>query len=163
MFKNSLLNWIAKIYCVFIKAGSNLQSLFLFYMRMTWGHQFFLSGLNKFNAIEQVTQFFHALTLPLPAFNAYLVAMTEIVCGLMLFVGFGSRLAAIPLIIAMLVALSTAHSANISEFRFLLQPLSLVREAPYPFLITALLVFIFGPGKISIDAWIKRWAEKYQT
>jgi uncharacterized membrane protein YphA (DoxX/SURF4 family) len=32
-----------------------------------------------------------------------------------------------------------------------------VSQNPYPFLITTLLVFIFGPGRISLDAWIKRW------
>jgi putative oxidoreductase len=161
MFKNSFLNWIASIYKFFIKIGSHLQSLFLLYMRITWGHQFFILGLAKLGAIEHMGELFHSLAIPAPTLSVYLVAFIEIICGFMLFIGLASRIAALPLIIIMLVALSTAHAPNLSELRFLLQPLSLVRELPYPFLITALLVFIFGPGKISVDAVIKKWSEKH--
>jgi putative oxidoreductase len=161
MFKSSFLNGIRSFYSFFIKIGSNLQSLFLFYMRITWGHQFFLLGLSKLHSIHEVSYFFRGLGLPQPTISAYTVSLVEIICGFMIFIGFSSRLASIPLIITMLVALSTAHSADISEFRFLLQPLSLVKQTPYPFLITSLLVFLFGPGRISVDAWIKRWVKQH--
>lgn len=160
MYKNTLLNWLVRLYAPFIWIGGLLQSLLLLYMRITWGHQFFLAGLGKFHTIEKTIQFFTSLNIPHPSFHAYLVANVETVCGFLLFIGFASRLAALPLLITMLVALSTAHAPNISEFRFLLEPLSLVREMPYPFLITSLMVFVFGPGKISFDAWIRRWVEK---
>lgn len=159
-FTNPFLNALARIYNFFVKSGNNLQSLFLFYMRLTWGHQFFLAGRGKLEAIEKVILFFTSLHIPHPAFHAYLVSILEAVGGFLLLIGLGSRIAAIPLIIIMLTALSTAHAPNLSHFRFLFEPLSLVREEPYPFLITAVLVFVFGPGRISIDAWIKRWADR---
>jgi putative oxidoreductase len=161
MFKNSFLNWIAKIYKFFITIGNNLQSLFLFYMRITWGLQFFIIGIAKLSAIQDVVEFFLSLKIPSPAFTAYSVAILEMICGLFLFLGLASRIAALPLTFIMLGALSTAHAPKLSHLAFLLQPMSLVREAPYPFLITALLVFIFGPGKISLDGCLKRWAEKH--
>lgn len=160
MFKNSFLRYASRFYQFFISIGSHLQSLFLFYMRVTWGHQFFLSGLKKFQAIENTAQFFASLSIPAPLTNAYFVAATETVCGFLLFIGLGSRIAAIPLGILMLVALSTAHAPDISQLKFLMEPLSLVRQAPYPFLITTTLVFVFGPGKISLDGWIKRWVQR---
>jgi putative oxidoreductase len=160
MFQHSFLDRIASIYQIFIKLGNNLQTLFLLYMRVTWGLQFFISGLHKLESIEHVSRFFDSLAIPSPTFSAYLVAVIEAVCGFMLFVGFGSRLAAVPLIIVMITALSTAHGANLSDLKFLFHPIALVKEAPYPFLITALLVFVFGPGRISIDAWMKRWFDK---
>lgn len=162
MFKYSFLNWISRFYNFFIKTGSNFQSLFIFYMRATWGHQFFILGLAKLGSIEPISKLFSSLAIPAPTLSAYLVAIMEAVCGFMLFIGLGSRIAAIPLIFIMLVALSTAHGANLSGMKFLLEPQSLVKEAPYPFLITSLIVFIFGPGRISVDAWIKRWLDKQQ-
>lgn len=158
MFENKFLHRIDRIYAIFLAIGNNLQSLFLFYMRFIWGHQFFLTGIAKFNHIDIVTQFFANLHIPYPLFNAYLVASIETVCGFCLFVGFASRIITIPLIMIMTTAFSLAHREVFTELRFLFEPSLLVCEAPYPFLLASLMVFIFGPGRISIDAWIKRWA-----
>lgn len=158
MFVNPFLHRIESIYKYFIKIGNNLQSLFLLYMRVTWGQQFVQTGWGKLHAIDKTAEFFTSLHISHPLFNAYLVGWTETLCGLCLLFGFASRITTIPLIIVMLTALSTSHSPEISNFQFLLQPLSLVRQTPYPFLITCILVFCFGPGRISIDACLKRWA-----
>ena len=160
MFENRLLHWICWFYNYFLKIGNSLQSLFVLYMRITWGHQFFITGMGKLAHIEKVVAYFQSLNIPHPVPTAYSVGFFEMVCGFLLFFGFASRIAAIPLIVIMLVALSTAHAPEISEFRFLFNPSLLVLQEPYPFLITSLIVFIFGPGKISIDAWIKRWVER---
>lgn len=156
MLQSPVLHQAERFYQFFIRIGSNLQSLFLFYMRATWGHQFFLAGLSKIKAIQPTIDFFISLGIPAPVFHAYLVSYVELIGGFLLFIGLASRLAALPLAFTMLVALSTAHAANLSNFQFLMQPILLVKEAPYPFLITSLLVFIFGPGRISVDAWLKR-------
>ena len=160
MYKNRLLYWTVKIYSCFIYTGDNLQSLLLLYMRLTWGLEFFRSGLAKLHGIEKVIAFFYTLHIPHPDFHSHLVAYTETIAGLCLFIGLGSRLAAIPLIIAMCIALSIAHAPNLSKWKLFLEPMNLVHETPYPFLMTSLMVFMFGPGKISIDAWIKRWVQK---
>jgi hypothetical protein len=57
----------------------------------------------------------------------------------------------------MLAALSTAHADYLVGFRFLKEPLILVIQQPYPYLITSLMVLTFGPGRISLDALIKHW------
>lgn len=159
-FENKFLALLDRIYGLFIGIGSNLQSVFLLYMRIVWGHQLFLHGIQKFNHTETVIQFFSILSVPMPEFTAHLVAIIEIVGGLFIFIGFMSRLAAIPVFIVMGSALSLAHSEAFIEWRFLAEPTMLVQQAPYPFLITALLVFIFGPGRVSIDAWLKRWSQR---
>ncbi len=159
MYINQKLNFCAHIYNFFLKIGSNLQSLFLLFMRLTWGHQFFIAGMGKLNNINHVIDFFTQLGIPYPTFNAYLVGWVEMVGGLCLIIGFASRIITIPLIIVMITAISTAHAHILQGCVFLLQPLSFVRETPYPFMLTALLVFIFGPGRLSVDAWIKRWVE----
>jgi len=159
-FTNPYLHAIEKIYGFLIKVGSNLQSLFLLYMRITWGHRFVLNGLGKLQAIEKTADYFASLHISHSLFNAYLVGSIEFIGGLCILFGFASRLAAIPLVIIMLAALSTAHASEISHFKFLFDPATLGKQPPYPFLITCLMVFIFGPGRISIDAWLKRWSEK---
>jgi len=160
MLRSPFLHWVDLLYSFIIKIGSNLQSVFLLYMRIVWGHQFLIIGLGKLGDIHKVADFYTSLNIPFPLFNAYLVGTIETVGGFLLLIGFASRLAAIPLIIIMLTALSTAHAPNISNFRFLLEPLSLVKQDPYPFLITSILVFVFGPGRVSIDAWLKRWVDR---
>lgn len=159
-FQSPFLHAIACFYNFFIRFGGNLQSLFLLYMRVTWGHQLIIFGWEKLHSIEKTAGFFASLHISNPYFSAYLTGWVELLGGICLIVGLASRVASIPLIIIMLMALSTAHAPEISGFRFLFEPLSLVRQAPYPFLITALLVFIFGPGRISLDAWLKRWSER---
>lgn len=160
MFRSPWLQWLDLFYSFIVKIGSNLQSLFLLYMRLTWGHQLFMTGIAKLKDIDSMVQFLTKLNFPAPTFHAYEIALIEAVGGILLVLGFASRLAAIPVIFVTLVTLSTAHAEYLANFRFVTDPLILVIQKPYPFLITALLVFIFGPGRISIDGWIKRWVER---
>lgn len=151
------LRFCAAIYRFIVKVGSNLQSIFLLYMRLTWGHLLFLVGLHKFQNMAQTVQFFTELHIIHPSFHAHLVAFFELVCGGLLVFGLASRLASIPIIMIMATALSTAHASELSSFRFLLVPTSLLIQAPYPYLITAILILLFGPGRFSLDGWIKRY------
>lgn len=159
-FENPLLEFCVTHYNRLVAWSSNLQSLFLFWMRLTWGHQFFLTGSGKLASIDKTIEFFTSLGIVYPVFHAHLVAYLELIGGTCLILGFASRLAALPLVIIMFVALTTAHVHVFTNFLFFTNPSSLVNEAPYPFLITSLLVLIFGPGRLSIDAWIKRWVNK---
>lgn len=163
MYQSTKLQFFAKFYSLFIRCGSNLQSLFLLYMRLTWGHQFFLFGLQKLGDIDKTAAFFQSLHIPSPLFHAYFVGGVECVGGFLLVIGLASRLIALPLTVILLVALNTAHAQDISNLHFFFEPLLLVKQPPYPFLITTLLMFIFGPGRISFDGWLKRWAQKQPT
>jgi putative oxidoreductase len=160
IYKNPTLQLLSTAYGWIISAGSNLQSLFLLWMRLTWGHQFILTGHSKLTHIAETIQYFTSLNIIFPEFHAYLVGYLELIGGGLLILGLTSRLIAIPLAAITIAALSTAHAHMLSDFRFITHPSSLVMEAPYPFLITSLLMLIFGPGRISLDAWIKHWVSK---
>ena len=160
MFENTFLRIANRLYSPIIKIGDNLQSLFLLCARLIWGHQFFIAGSAKFAHSAEVIQFFTSLHVAAPTVTTYVVATFEILGGICLFFGFASRLASIPLIAIMFTALSLAHETPFTIRTLLLQPDLLVHEAPYPFLVTSLLIFIFGPGKISIDGWLKRWVSR---
>lgn len=139
MFKNC--------YCCLMKIGEYFQSLLLLAIRLYWGFGFFESGYGKLSNIAGAAQFFDNLGIPFSTANAYIAGSIECFGGLLLMAGLFSRIAAIPLIIVMLVAYGTAHSASLVWS----QPGLIVAEAPFNFLLAALLVFAFGPGKISLD------------
>lgn len=160
IYVNQKLNFCARFYNFFLKIGSNLQSLFLFFMRLTWGHQFLLAGLEKLHNAATATEFFSSMGIPAAGFHTYLVSYFEIVGGVCLMLGLASRIIAVPLLVILLTALSTAHSEAVGNAISLLDPHLFAKELPFPYFITAMLVFTFGPGRISIDAWIKRWVEK---
>lgn len=160
MLANPWLFWADKIYSFIVKIGSNLQSLFLLYLRLTWGHQLFLTGIADFKNIDALAANLATFRFPAPLFHAHEFAYVELIGGILLFTGFLSRLAALPVIGVMLAILSTIHGETLGHFRFLTDPALLTLQRPFPFLVTALAVFVFGPGRISFDAWIKRWVER---
>jgi putative oxidoreductase len=162
-YKNETLQSAVTVYGWILSMGTNLQSLFLLWMRLTWGHQLVLAGINKLLNMDQTIQFFNSIHIIYPTFHAFLVAYIEIIGGLCIILGFASRLVAVPLSIIMIAALSTAHAGPIANFKFISDPSTLVNQAPYPFLITALLMLVFGPGRVSVDAWIERWVHKQPT
>ena len=157
MLKNPVLHRLEKFYNFFLKIGSNLQSAFLFYMRFTWGHQLFLIGMDKLKHPEDSIQLFTTLGIPAPHYHVYEFAILEIVGGICIFLGFASRIATIPVIALTATYLGAAHAKYFATFQFVTSPHTLVIAQPFPYLITALMVFVFGPGRLSIDAWIKRW------
>lgn len=134
--------------------GAFLAPFLLVVLRIFFGVLFVLAGLAKLSDPSGTAQFFASLNIPAPAFNAYLVGLVELVCGAALAVGFLSRLAAIPLIIVMVVAYATAHVDAVMAVA--VTPDAIIDEKPFGFLLTAILVFCFGPGVISIDYLIEK-------
>ena len=135
-----------------------LRSPFLLFIRLYWGWQFFQAGKGKFGNIDHVIGFFQGLGIPLPKLNAYVVGTTETFGGLLLMLGLAARLATIPLTIAMIVAYLTADLAAVRGI--FSDPEAFVKAAPFSFLLTSLIVLIFGPGFFSLDNLIERFKRK---
>jgi putative oxidoreductase len=143
---------LEKCYLILIRVGSRLQSPFLLAVRLYWGWQFMETGWGKLNDIGKVIGFFTDLGIPAPALNAYFVSALEFGGGILLMLGLGSRLIALPLAIDMLVAYITADREAL--FSIFSNPDKFTAAAPYTFLIASLIVLIFGPGRISADAFL---------
>ncbi len=139
-----------KYYRLLVRLSSSLQSPFLFAVRLYWGWQFMETGWGKLSNINRVVGFFTDLGVPAPALNAYFVSALEFGGGVLLVLGLGSRLIAMPLVIDMIVAYIAADREAL--FSIISNPDKFTAAAPYPFLIASLIVLIFGPGKASIDA-----------
>lgn len=131
------------------------QSFLLLALRLIYGGQFVMTGYGKLAHLDKVASFFTDLGIPMPGFNAALVGTTEMVGGALLVIGLGTRLAAIPLIISMIVAYLTAHAAE--AFKSLE---AFTDQAPYQFLLASLILLAFGAGRLSCDAWIARWLRR---
>ncbi|HEX7655171.1 MAG TPA: DoxX family protein [Verrucomicrobiae bacterium] len=131
------------------------QSLLLLTLRLVYGGQYIQTGHGKLMNLERTTQFFTDLHIPAPGFHAVLVGSTEFFGGILLVLGLGTRLVSVPLIISMIVAYLTAERAE--AFKSLD---SFTSAAPYQFLLACLILLHFGPGKLAIDAWFARQAQK---
>ena len=87
-----------------------------------------------------------------PEFLAYFVASFEIICGVLVLIGLLTRLASIPLIIIMTVALLTTKIPILIDKGFW----AMAHEYRTDFSMTLLLVYllIYGAGKWSFDSKI---------
>lgn len=137
------------------KIQPGVQSTVLLLIRVSMGWGFFLTGKGKLINLERTTRFFDSLHLPLPKFQAILAGSTEMIGGLLLIAGLGTRVISIPLAITMVVAYLTAHRedafASLSDF---------TDQAPFPFLMAALVTLAFGAGKFSIDRFLQPWLDR---
>ena len=134
--------------------ASRLQSPFLLAIRLYWGWQFAQSGWGKLHRLDQVTDFFASLNIPMPHANAVMVSNLELFGGILLIMGLGSRLTGLILTGNMLVAYITAdREALTSVFS---DPGKFYAADPYTFLFASLMVLVFGAGLFSVDALLER-------
>ena len=136
---------VSDVWTLAARVGDGLRWLAPSLARLTVGWIFFQSGWAKLHNLGRVTDYFMELGLPAPAFQASLAATTEFVCGALLLLGLATRLAAVPLIITMVVAIRTALWSQVDSLG------SLFGLAE--FLYIALLVWLgtHGAGPLSID------------
>jgi len=140
---------LINLYQLLIRVANSLQSPFLLAIRLYWGWQFAQTGWGKLGDINKVTNFFTTLGIPAPALNAWFVSGLEFFGGILLILGLGSRLIALPLVIDMIVAYLTAdREALVKIFS---DPDKFYAAAPFTFLFASLIVLIFGPGRFSLD------------
>jgi putative oxidoreductase len=118
--------------------------------RLTLGVAFLQSGWGKLHDLEKVARFFAELHIPAPAFTARLVSITELVGGSFLLLGLLTRVAALPLVVTMLVAIATAKRDELSGWTDLFGLL----EWTYAVLLGWLA--ISGAGPISVDAFFAK-------
>ena len=138
-------------------------------IRLAVGGVFFASGLIKFLYANQGAGRFAKLGIPAPELMANFVGVVEIAAGLLLAVGLATRLAAIPLVIDMLVAIGTsklpilfgpgpepvAAVPKVGLWAFVYQA-----RLDSTLLLSCLFLFAVGAGAWSLDAWRAASARK---
>ena len=124
--------------------------------RLVIGLAFFQAGLGKWRHMPNIIQFFDSLGIPMPAFNAYLVASMELVGGLALILGLFTRFFASGLSITMVVALLTADTADFMASWGSASEMSPTDVTAFTFLLFLLWLVAYGAGKLSLDALLRR-------
>ena len=120
--------------------------------RLVIGQSFFFTGRGKLANFERTVSFFTDLGIPFPSANAGFVSTLEMVGGICLFVGFGTRIFAGLLSCSMIVALLTADKPAFLE-KF--PDVTDVTSAAY--LLFLIWLVFYGPGPVSIDRFLSKW------
>jgi putative oxidoreductase len=153
------VNKLAALHARFSALVCYLQSPLLLAVRLYWGWQLVQSGWGKLHHLDKVTDFFTSLNLPAPALTAHFVSGLELVGGILLILGLGSRLIGLVLTINMLEAYWTADRDAL--FAVFSDPGKFYNADPYTFLFASAMVMIFGAGLFSVDALMaKLWRER---
>jgi putative oxidoreductase len=155
---NNLTQKAELAYGWFVKAANSLQSPFLLLIRLYWGWQFWQAGMGHLNNMAKFIDFFTTLGIPAPALNAHFVAVLEAGGGILLALGLGSRIISLLLAGDMFVAFITADREALSSIFTDVD--KFYAASPYTFLFAALIILIFGPGKLALDTLVAAWWKK---
>lgn len=116
---------------------------------------FLSEGIQKFLFAEKLgAGRFEKIGLPNPEFLGSFVGSFEIVCGALVLMGLLTRLAAIPLLIIMLVALSTTKANVFIEEGF--WEMMHGSRTDWSMLLGSIFLIINGSGNFSIDKLISK-------
>ena len=145
---------IRRAYELLVTGANFLQSPLLLALRVYFFWQLFLDGKGKLFHIGKVSEYFTSLGIPLPTLNAYFIGSLECFGSLLLIIGLASRPLSLLIVIAMIVAYLSADFQSVANI--FSNPNMFVNAAEFPFLFTALIILVFGPGLFSIDALMEQ-------
>jgi putative oxidoreductase len=119
-------------------------------IRLTLGVVFLQSGWGKLHSLDSITEYFASLNIPMPGFNARLTAGTEVIGGILILLGLGARLAALPLGFTMVIAILTAKREELTGLA------ALLGLGEWDYLVMCIAIALIGPGALSLDALLAR-------
>ncbi|RLA72751.1 MAG: DoxX family protein [Epsilonproteobacteria bacterium] len=127
---------------------NKMQSLSLLFLRLILAYGFYEPAMMKWKDISSVAEWFSSMGIPLPTLNAYMAASTELAGVFLLTFGLLTRLISIPLIVIMIVAITTVHLSNgfsSGNNGF---------EIPLYYMLMLLVLVAYGAGKFSVDHFL---------
>lgn len=124
-------------------------------IRLMIGAVFFSEGIQKFLFPDDLgVGRFAKIGLPNPEFLGYFVGSFEVACGALVLMGLLTRLAVVPLIVIMLVAITSTKVPILMNEGFW----KMAHEArtDWSMLLGALFLLIVGAGGYSVDASLSK-------
>ncbi len=119
--------------------------------RISIGWIFILSGWGKLHHLDRVIGYFQSLGIPAAHLQAPMVATLELVCGTAVLLGVLTRIAALPLIGTMVVAIVTAKWADVSS------PSDFFMLSEYLLIVLFVWLAVAGAGPLSVDRLLDWW------
>lgn len=117
--------------------------------RLAFGQAFFITGLGKLGHLSDIVDYFAELGIPLPSVQAPIIASLEMVGGLALMAGVGTRLFAFLLSCTMVVAILTADGGKLLATLPFNNAVADVK--PVYYLVALVWLTAYGAGPVSID------------
>lgn len=124
--------------------GTRYTDLAALLLRLTFGGLFVYFGYMKISMYDQILPIFGDVIGIGSKLSLNLVIFAEFFCGILIVLGFVTRLAVIPIFIAMTVAYFFAHAKDSFD----------VKSQVFLFICLCIVVFILGSGKYSLDSLI---------
>ena len=152
-FKKTIMKYLKSYYQIDQKING-LKDVPSLIMRLILAYGFYIPAKMKWANMEGIASWFEIMSYPLPVLNAYLAASTEALGVVLLIIGLGTRMISIPLIIVMIIAISTVHIGNGFNAG------DNGSEIPLYYIIMLFNLIIIGPGRISIDYLISKRLNK---
>ena len=156
--KTTILSLAKNVHHRYALILSLLQHPLLLILRLYWGYDFTQTGLGKLNNLEGTTEFFASLNIPFPLFNAIAAGSTELICGILLMAGLGSRYFTLPLIVIMGVAYATDDREALMSI--ISEPDVFIAATPFLHLLISVIIMVFGAGMFSVDGLIERQVKR---
>lgn len=122
--------------------------------RVTLGWLFIDSGWQKWHNLDQIVPFFASLGIPYPQLQAPMVATVELLGGALVLAGLLTRLASLPLMGTMVVAMITAKKDDLHGFS------DLIGFVEYLYLLALMFLLVWGAGRLSLDWALARSRSK---
>jgi len=133
------------LYKNFVEGTGKLNDVPLLLFRLILVVGFFGPAMMKVKNLESVAEWFGSMNYPLPMVSASLAMVTEVAGVILLFLGFRTRIVAIPLIFVMGVAIFTVHLSNgfaAGDNGY---------EIPLYYLLMLFALMVYGSGRYSLD------------
>jgi putative oxidoreductase len=142
-----------KIITLYTSARAKLalaKDLPLLAIRLVLAYGFYGPAKGHISDINGFADQLNGYGLHFPKLQAYMAATTEVSAVILLTLGLATRFISIPLIITMLVAIKTVHWGNGFDSG------NGGWEIPLYYIIMLSTLFIYGPGKASVDYFINK-------
>jgi len=124
--------------------------------RVVVGFTFMHTGWGKLHNLPRTVEFFSSLGIPFPGANAAFVSALELVGGVLLIAGLGTRLFAAALSGSMVVALITADRQAFLTSWSAASDTTPTDVASFTMLLFLLWLVLWGPGGASLDRLVLR-------
>lgn len=138
------------LYIKYVEGTGKLRDLSLLFLRLALAVGFYEPAMMKVKNLSGVAEWFGSMNYPLPMVSALLAMLTEVSGIILITLGLGTRVIALPMMVVMVVATFTVHISNgfaAGDNGF---------EIPLYYFLMLLVLVTSGPGRYSLDHLLVR-------